>query len=41
MPDAKEEIIRRFYDEIHNDGDLSKKDEILSSNYLVHEYDQD
>ncbi|WP_158737241.1 ester cyclase [Alteribacillus sp. YIM 98480] len=41
MKDAKREVIRRFYEEIHNDDDLSKKDEILSSNYLVHEYDQD
>lgn len=41
MAETKREIIRRFYEEIHNDCDLSKKDEILSPNYLVHEYDQD
>jgi predicted ester cyclase len=41
MSESMKEIIYRFYEELHNKGDLSKKDEIISPNYLVHEYDGD
>jgi predicted ester cyclase len=41
MSESMKEIIYRFYEELHNKGDLSKKDEIISPNYLVHEYEGD
>jgi NifU-like protein involved in Fe-S cluster formation len=32
MSESMKEIICRFYEELHNKGDLSKKDEITSAN---------